>query len=120
MSTPDPIEFAQRWIAAWNARDLETVLADHADDVVFTSPTAMRVVPGSGGTIRGKDQLRQYWSRALERSPDLHHELVAVYQGLETLAVHFRDEAGAEVIDVLTFDRGLVKEGHATHLIAAR
>src|SRR5947208_1960250 len=42
MSTPEPQGFAARWIAAWNARDVDSVLSDYADDVVFTSPTAAR------------------------------------------------------------------------------
>jgi ketosteroid isomerase-like protein len=36
----DPAEFARRWIAAWNERDVEAVLRHYADDVIVTSPTA--------------------------------------------------------------------------------
>jgi len=52
VTTPEPGEFAERWIAAWNARDIEAVLTDYSDDVVFTSPTAARFIPESGGTRR--------------------------------------------------------------------
>jgi len=37
---PEPGAFAKRWISAWNARDIEAVLADYSEDAVFTSPTA--------------------------------------------------------------------------------
>ena len=68
---PNPAEFAERWIEAWNSRDIEAVLTHYADDVIFTSPTAARFVPESGGTILGKDALRSYWTVALQANPDL-------------------------------------------------
>src|SRR5687767_383183 len=67
----DPQAFARRWIAAWNARDLEAVLAMFADDAVFTSPLARRLQPDSGGIVHGKQALREYWQTALEQAPDL-------------------------------------------------
>lgn len=63
MDRADAQRFAERWVAAWNARDLEAVLAWFEDDVIFTSPRALAVagVP----TVRGKAALRAYWMRAL-------------------------------------------------------
>ena len=116
MTTPEPGEFAERWIAAWNARDIEAVLTDYSDDVVFTSPTAARFIPESGGTIHGKDALRDYWQVALHANPDLQFELVAVYVGVDTVLLHYRNQLGGLVSEVLTFRDGLVAVGHATHL----
>ena len=64
MPTPDD-GFADEWVQAWNADDIEAVLAHFHDDVVFTSPVAARVVPKSGGVVRGKAALRNYWTTAL-------------------------------------------------------
>ncbi len=116
VTTPEPGEFAERWIAAWNARDIEAVLTDYSDDVVFTSPTAARFIPESGGMIRGKDALRDYWQVALHANPDLQFELVAVYVGVDTVLLHYRNQVGGLVSEVLTFRDGLVAVGHATHL----
>lgn len=116
MTTPDAREFADQWIRAWNSRDVEAVLAHFTDDVVFTSPTAARVVPESGGTVRGKDALRHYWTVALSASPDLQFDLVGVYAGVDTIVINFRNHLGALVNEVLTFRDGLVATGHATHL----
>ena len=52
MPTPDPKDYADRWVRAWNAHDIEAVLDHFRDDVVFTSPVAARVVPESGGVVR--------------------------------------------------------------------
>ncbi len=116
MAAPEPRTFADQWIKAWNARDVEAVLAHYADDVVFTSPTAVRVVPESGGTIGGKEALRSYWTLALGGNPDLHFELVAVYAGIDTIAPHYRNQQGGLVIEVLTFVDGFVAVGHANNL----
>ncbi len=116
VTLPDPAHFAAQWISHWNARDAEAVLAQYADDVVFTSPTALRLVPHTGGTVRGKDALRSYWTRALEANPDLHFLLVGVYAGIDTIVVQYRNQLGGLVSEVLIFRNGLVAEGHAAHL----
>ncbi|MDQ3757005.1 MAG: nuclear transport factor 2 family protein [Actinomycetota bacterium] len=113
---PDPIEFATKWVNAWNARDVEAVLAWYADDVVFTSPTARRVVPESGGVIQGKDALRSYWVRALEGNTELEFTLVGVYSGIDTIVVNYRNQLGDLVNEVAVFMGGLIVVGHATHV----
>ncbi len=117
MTPPEPRKFAEAWIRAWNARDVEAVIAHYAEDVVFTSPTAERVVPESGGTVRGKEALRSYWTVALRGHPDLHFELIQVYAGVETIVIHYRNQVGGLVSEVLTFRDGLVAVGHATHAV---
>lgn len=116
MSFSDPTRFAAQWISQWNARDAEAVLAQYSDDVVFTSPHALQVVPESGGTVRGKDALRRYWTLALEGNPDLHFELVGAYAGIAAIVIQYRNQFGGLVSEVLIFRDGLVVEGHATHL----
>jgi ketosteroid isomerase-like protein len=116
VSTPEPTAFAAEWIDAWNARDVEAVLTHYSDDVVFTSPTALQFAPESGGTVHGKDSLRSYWTRALEGHPDLRFELIGVYAGIDTLVLHYRNQVGGMVNEVLTFRDGLVVAGHANHL----
>jgi hypothetical protein len=118
MPTPDPQAYAEQWVQAWNAHDIEAVLDDFNDDVVFTSPVAVRVVPESGGVVRGKAALRNYWTTALKTLPDLHFEVIGVYRGESTLVINYRNHRGELVNEVLTFDvDGLVREGHATYLV---
>ena len=117
MVHPEPRSFAEQWIDAWNRHDVERVLLAFADDVVFTSPTAERVVPESRGTVRGKDALRAYWTRALRGNPELHFTLVAVYAGVDTIVINYRNQTGTVVNEVLTFEDGLVVAGHATHAV---
>src|ERR1700722_5243200 len=110
--------FADAWLDAWNAHDLEAILRHFSDDVVFTSPLAQRIVAGSDGVIRGIDELRAYWSEGLRRNPELHFEIEGLYVGVNTLVIQYRNHSGGLVNEVLTFDGSLVVEGHATYLVA--
>jgi hypothetical protein len=116
MPTPDPAEFSDEWVRAWNAHDVEAVLAHFHDDVVFSSPVAARLLPETGGVVRGKAALRDYWVAALKVVPDLHFDVVGVYRGESLLVVNYRNERGGLVNEVLVFDGGLVREGHGTYL----
>jgi len=117
VSTPEPGTFAKDWLAAWNRHDVEAVLAHFHGDVVFSSPVAARVVPDSQGVVRGKAALRAYWNAALKTMPELHFEIVGVYQGESVLVIHYRNQSGDLVNEVLEFDDGLVRRGHGTYLL---
>jgi hypothetical protein len=108
--------FVDSWVRAWNAHDLDEVLSHFADDVVFTSPVAARLIEGSDGVVRGKAALRAYWAEGLRRIPDLHFELVDVYVGVHTVVINYRNQRGGLVNEVLTFDGALVVAGHGTYL----
>ncbi len=110
--------FVVRWVHDWNAHDLESLLAHFADDVVFTSPVAARLLPETGGVVRGKEALRAYWAEGLRRFPDLRFEIVDTYVGVDTLVIHYRNQRGALVNEVLVFDGPFVVQGHGTYLDA--
>lgn len=116
MPTPDPLTFADAWVRSWNAHDVEAVLTHFHDDVVFSSPVAARLLPDTGGVVRGKPALRDYWVAALRTLPDLRFEVVDVYRGESVLVINYRNQAGALVNEVLVFDGGLIVAGHGTYL----
>jgi hypothetical protein len=116
MDQSTAVEFARRWVAAWNSHEVDAVLAHFTDDVVFTSPVAGQLVPETGGVLRGKAALRAYWSAALARVPDLHFEVVGAYAGVEHLVINYRNHVGGLVCELLRFDGSLVTEGHGTYL----
>jgi len=67
----DAVAFSQQWVRAWNAHDVEAVLRHFHENVVSTSPVAAKLVPETAGVIRGKPELRRYWTVALQSIPDL-------------------------------------------------
>lgn len=118
---PDAVAFAQQWVDAWNAHDVESVLKHFDDDVVFTSPVAATLLPETAGIIRGKPALRDYWTQALQRVTNLRFAVERVYEGIDTIVIAYRNQDGGLVSEVLRFGDGLVIEGHGTyHVVAQR
>lgn len=117
VSTPEPDAFVDEWVTAWNRHDVDAVLTHFHDDVVFTSPVAARVIPDSNGVVRGRAALREYWCAAVGTMPNLHFEIVGVYRGESVLVIHYRNQSGTLVNEVLEFDGGLVRRGHGTYLL---
>jgi ketosteroid isomerase-like protein len=111
----DPQKFAAEWLAAWNAHDVEAVLAHFRHDAVFSSPFAARLFPDSGGRLVGKQAIREYWAAGLARIPDLHFEIEQLFVGVDCLVIAYVNQAGARVSEVLKFVEGLVVEGHGTY-----
>lgn len=59
------------WLAAWNRHDLDGVLCDMADDVVFEH--------WNGSVIRGKHQLRQVWQPWFADHGEFHFDIKSLY-----------------------------------------
>lgn len=110
-------KFAEEWIAAWNRRDVEAVLAHYTDDVVFTSPTAQRVI--GRGRVEGKADLRAYWTAALAKIGALQFTLDrALWDGAtHTLVIVYvskRPDETKRAAELFRFDEGgNVVEGEA-------
>ncbi|MEP3787185.1 nuclear transport factor 2 family protein [Ascidiaceihabitans sp.] len=106
--------FAIEWEAAWNSHSLDRILAHYSTDVVFRSHKAMRLV--GTGELRGKDALRDYWSRALEAQPDLSFVVVDVMHGHGMCVITYRNHRNVLAAETLRFGAdGLVVEASACH-----
>lgn len=115
MTTPSAA-FAESWVAAWNAHNIDAVLSHFADDAVFSSPIAAQLLPETGGFLNGKAAIRAYWTLGLEKIRDLHFEVLDVYTGMDTLVINYRNQIGSRVCEVLAFRDGLVVSGHGTYI----
>ncbi|MBW0015093.1 nuclear transport factor 2 family protein [Mycobacterium sp.] len=113
----DVVAFSEQWAASWNAHDVDSVLAHFHEDVVFTSPVAAGLLPETAGVVRGKAALRNYWTTALQRIPNLRFVVEAVYEGIDTVVIAYRNQDGGLVSEVLRFAGDLVIEGHGTYLV---
>jgi ketosteroid isomerase-like protein len=99
-----PPDFAANWIDAWNAHDLDRVLAHYREDVTFTSPFAVTLEGVPDGTLRGLTELRRYFQSGLRAFPELHFEPIATYAGVSSIALHYRSVAGRDAIEVVELD----------------
>jgi uncharacterized cupin superfamily protein len=96
--------FFTEWIAAWNARDLERVLAHYHEDFEMTSPVIVQIAGEPSGTLRGKAAVADYWRRALAHLPNLHFEPVGLTLGMDALTMIYRNQRGQLVSERVEFD----------------
>ena len=71
----------ESWLAAWNAGDLDAIMAHYAEDVEHSSPTVARLLGEPSGVVRGKPALRAYFAKALAASPGLRFSPTRAYAG---------------------------------------
>ena len=50
MTLPQAQQFAAEWIAAWNAHDIDAVLAHYTDDFTMTTPMIQKLLGIPSGT----------------------------------------------------------------------
>jgi ketosteroid isomerase-like protein len=104
MNTEQANEFAEHWIQAWNAHDMEMILSHYTDDFEMSSPVIIDAMSEPSGTLKGKENIRVYWSKSFEKYPNLkfekHHVLVGsnsvtiIYNGVRGLSAesfHFNE-----------------------------
>ena len=113
----DLASLGRDWIAAWNARDLERVLALYAEDSEMTSDRIPAMGFDASGTLRGKANIRTYWAKALSLRPGLHFELIDTYVSPDSIVVFYQNELGAKICEYLRLNAaGKIVQGSANHL----
>ena len=104
MTREEAVQFAEGWTTAWNAHDLDRILAHYSEEFEMTTPFIVKMMGEPSGTLKGKEQVGAYWTRALERIPDLHFELLDVFVGAGSLAIHYKSVLGLTACEVFFFD----------------
>ena len=103
ITTEFALHFAEGWIAAWNAHDLDRILSHYSDDFEMSSPLIVHLMDEPSGTLKGKTVIRAYWSKALARLPDLHFDLEEVLVGASSVVILYRGPRGSSA-EVFWFD----------------
>ena len=106
------------WVEAWNARDLDRVLALYDEAAVMTSDRIPAMGFDASGTVRGKDALRAYWGKALGLLPELHFSLIDLFVSPDSVVVFYANERGKKICEYLRVNEaGLIVQGSANHLV---
>ena len=94
--------FAKEWIAAWNSHNLERILGHYTDDITMETPMALKLVPETGGIVKGKEAIRAYWEIGLEKIPGLFFELHEVLTSINGVTLYYTNRAtGRRTAEVL-------------------
>lgn len=95
--------FSADWIAAWNSHDLPRILEHYTDDFAMRSPGIVAMGAPSG-ILKGKTNVAAYWEKALKAQPDLTFDLIDVFAGVQSLAIHYNSRGRRENVEVLEFN----------------
>jgi len=112
-------EFAMRWAAAWNRRDVEGVLSHFSEEAEFVSPKAQQFV--GRPELKGKAELRNYWATALKQITEIEFTLDSVFLGPDEreIAVLYKSRLNgraSRAMEILRFDEnGQVVRGEAMY-----
>jgi ketosteroid isomerase-like protein len=106
--------FAERWVGAWNAHDLEAIMSHYGDEVELVSPVAQELFGVPAGRVIGKDKLREYFSRGLKAFPELRFELKDVLVGVESVVLYYLNQKGTRTAELVGFSA----EGKVTRVAA--
>ncbi|MHB1280860.1 MAG: nuclear transport factor 2 family protein [Acidithiobacillus sp.] len=87
--------FAADWIESWNQHDLVRILSHYTDDFEMSSPVIVEVAGEPSGTLKGKDAVGSYWSKAFQLVPNLNFELVATLVGVNSITLYYNGVRGA-------------------------
>jgi ketosteroid isomerase-like protein len=110
------VDFARRYYDAWNARDVDAIVALYAEDVEFSSPYIAALGFAPDGIIVGKVMLKAYVERALERAPKLTFTPEALFVGARGHTLIYRNHRGERTAEVHELDgAGLIVRADATY-----
>ena len=110
---------AKAWIAAFNARDLDRLLALYGEDAVHVSPKLRDRKPDTGGEIRGKVALRAWWAESFDRLPKLRYEERHVTASGERVFLEYDrivpGETTIRVAELFVVRDGAIRESRVFH-----
>ena len=96
--------FANEWIDAWNAHDIDRVLSHYTDDFEMYSPIIAKLLGEPSGVLRGKETVGAYWRKALQVVPDLKFELITVLVSIRSLVIYYKGAKGKLSAEVFEFN----------------
>ena len=97
-------DFAASWYAAWNAHDLDRIMAHYAPTIEHSSPFIKRYNGTDDASINGLAGVRDYFGRALQRNPTLRFDPLHLTIGLESVILVYRRMSGDLAAEVFIFD----------------
>lgn len=101
MIREDAWTLAEKWIAAWNAHDLDAIMEYYDETVELTSRTAARLLGIAEGKVTGKANLRAYFQRGLQAYPHLCFRLEDVLWGVSSVVFYYRNQEGKQTAEYM-------------------
>ena len=115
----DLVALARRWLSCFETKDVDALVALYALDARHFSPKLRTLRPGSGGCIRGRAALREWWADAFVRIPGLRYLESRITAQPGRMVLEYLRSAPGEpdlpVAEVFEVDDGLIAESRVYH-----
>lgn len=119
MSASENFSIARAWLRAFNAHDVEALVALYAEDCTHTSPKIRVLHPETGGKLVGRQALAEWWRGANARLPGLRYEETALTANDERVFMEYLRHAPGEppmpVAEVLEVRNGRIVASRVYH-----
>jgi hypothetical protein len=110
---------AERWLEAFNAHDVDALVALYAEDATHTSPKIRTLHPETGGKLVGRPALAAWWRDSNARLPGLRYELTAITASEERVFIeyvrHAPGQAPSPVAEVFDARGGQIVASRVYH-----
>lgn len=106
--------FAEHWVAAWNAHDLNLIMEHYEDEVVLISPVVAQLLGVIEGKVSGKTNLRAYFQKGLEAYPELRFNLKDILWGLDSIVLYYSNQRGTHTGEYMEISQ----RGKASRVVA--
>lgn len=115
----DTRAIAEAWHAAFEARDLDALLALYADDATHTSPKIRTLHPETGGKLAGKAAMREWWADAFRRLPSLRYITTSITADPDRVLLEYLRRVDGEpdmpIAEVFDVRGGLIVASRVFH-----
>jgi limonene-1,2-epoxide hydrolase len=119
MSGPDNLHVARAWLRAFNAHDLDALVALYDGSAVHLSPKLRAARPETGGRVEGKAALTTWFRDAMTRLPSLRYEATALTADEDRVLLeyvrHVEGEADLSVAEVFEVRGGKIVASRVYH-----
>jgi hypothetical protein len=114
-----PRELAQRWLTAFNAQNVDGLVALYAQNAVHHSPKLRAAHPETEGRVVGHAQLHAWWAESFAKLPGLHYQLIALTADEDRAVLEYaRELPGSDplrVAEVFVCRAGQIIESFVYH-----
>jgi ketosteroid isomerase-like protein len=115
----DNVALVRTWVRAFNARDVDGLVALYHADATHTSPKIRALHPDTGGKLIGREAIAAWWRGAIERTPGLRYEETVITASDERVVLEYVRHADGEppmpVAEAFDIEAGRVRASRVFH-----
>lgn len=119
MSSHENETLALKWLEAFNAHDVDALVALYAENATHTSPKIRAQFPQTQGQLVGKRALHDWWTDSNRRLPNLRYELTNItaneHRAIIEYVRHAPEQAPMPVAEAFDIQAGKIVASRVYH-----